>query len=192
MCGQAPQSVPAGVLGPGDCQRCCLWTQTRWARGAGWVRLPHHAGLLTCPAAAGTGGALGSRGERPGPRVGQGPPELLGRLPDQSPGSHRCQQGMPGPLCERELGDPGGCPCQAQAPWNAGLSREEKWNFEFRIGSDAFSVRSMTVPSLFLLESRLFSVLSPLCLLILLSFHIFIEVNVTDSIMYKPFLILLS
>lgn len=35
-------------------------------------------------------------------------PELLCRRPDQNPGSCRCQQGVPGPLCERELGDPSG------------------------------------------------------------------------------------
>lgn len=35
-------------------------------------------------------------------------PELLCRCPDQNPGPCRRWQGVPGPLCERELGGPSG------------------------------------------------------------------------------------
>lgn len=135
-CGQAPQSVPAGVLGPGDCQLLSVDADPLGqGAGVGAAATPCWASGLVCRSRWDPGRGAGVTGER-GRDEGWGrdTPELLGRLPDQSPGSRRCQQGMPGPLCERELGDPGGAARAKQAPLERGSAGRRNGTSNFESG----------------------------------------------------------
>lgn len=155
---------------------CCLWTQTRWARAQGWVRLPHHAGLLAwCAAAAGTqGGALGSRGREAGTRGGAGThPSCWGVSQTKAQGPAGASRVCQAPFVSVSWGTLAGLPVPSRPPWNGAQQGGE---MELRISNRVRCLQCKIYDCPFSVpvgEPRLFSVLSPLCLLILLSFHIF-------------------